>query len=80
MLVAVTKVSNDDFLDFRNVNSIEDLIRLKKQFQYPLIFRTNFSSYEEIKDLMKWRDLSEEKAKLLKECEYEIEIYDDYIE
>lgn len=80
MLVLITK-TNSYGCDFRNFITFEDLIRFKNQCREELILTKNNFYNEDIKVIKKCYNINDnEKAKKISQCEYEIEIYNDYRE
>ena len=71
MKAVLTKASNWRFEEIIEINTLEDLIKLKEKYNCPIIFQDNF--FYKLSDTM---SSSKEKET----CPYELLIYDDYIE
>lgn len=77
MLVLVTKASNSYWYKFKNVKTIKDLVEI-----YPeVIVRPNEFQRWSKSDLKQfWNGFKAEDAPLMKKAEYNVIIYDDYVE
>ena len=81
MKFVIYKTNDDDYSNSKvlNFNTIEQLITFQKREKHPIIIEEN-SSYNEEKFLINYYGIRPEKAKVIAECEYSIEIYNDYRE
>lgn len=76
MLALITKASDDDYYEFDEIDTMNDLLKIEG----PVIVSGNeFSDWTIISILRRW-DVSEKDAHLIQEAECHITIYDDYIE
>lgn len=75
----ISKVSDDDYQDIKEFNTIDELITFCKENENWLCIHPNWYSEDEIPDMVSW-GTPEELAKEIVKCEYEVEIYDDYRE
>lgn len=80
MKFVIYKTDDDDYSNFRvlNFNTVEQLIAFQKREKYPIIIGEN--DYLDEKILVDYYEVSPKKAKAIAECEYSIEIYNDYRE
>ena len=80
MKFVIYKTDDDDYSDSKvlNFNTIEQLIAFQKREKYPIIIEKNDSRDE--KFLVDYYEVDSKKAKAIAECEYSIEIYNDYRE
>lgn len=80
MKFVVYKTNDDDYSNSKvlNFNTIEELITFQKKVEEPLIIGKNYRHKEEV--LVKYDRVEPKKAKAIAECEYSIEIYNDYRE
>lgn len=80
MRFLICKTSDDDYSNSKvlNFNTIEELITFQKKVKEPLIIEKNYQHNE--KALVKSGGVGPKKAKAIAECEYSIEIYNDYRE
>lgn len=76
----IYKTNDDDYSNSRvlNFNTIEELITFQKKENEPLIIKKNYHHNE--KALVEFGGVGPKKAKAIAECEYSIEIYNDYRE
>ena len=73
MLVLVTKASDDYWYEFKEVNTIEDLLKIDDD----IIIRPNRYN----KDIVQyWDGFKEEDISKLEKAKVNVLIYDDYIE
>lgn len=80
MTVLVTKTSSNYWYQIRNIDTIEDLMRISKQNQSYVVQR-NWHYGEDPEELIKfWEGLTLEDAKIISTLPYEVEIYNDYRE
>lgn len=73
MLVLITKASDDYWYKFKEVNTIEDLLKINSR----LIIKKNFYIKE---DAEFWDGFAKEDIKNLEKAKIEVVIYDDYVE
>ena len=73
MFVLVTKASNDYWYQFKEVNTIEDILKIDKS----VIIEPNSHSVDEI---TYWDGFKKSDALLLEKAKINIIIYDDYVE
>ena len=80
MRFVIYKTNDDDYSNSRvlNFNTIDELIAFQKKEKEPLIIGKNYQHDE--KALVKFGGVDPKKAKAIVECEYSIEIYNDYRE
>ena len=80
MTVVITKTSNEDWYQIRNIDTIEDLMRIsKKDKRY--IVQENWWYGDDPKEMIEfWDKMTLEDAKIITTLPYEVEIYDDYRE
>ena len=80
MTVLVTKTSNDYWYQIRNIDTIEDLMRISKTNK-SYVIQENWWFNEDPKNMIKfWEGMTLADAKIITALPYEIEIYDDYRE
>jgi len=73
MLVLVTKASDDYWYEFKEVNTIEDLLKIDDS----IIIKPNYYN----KDVVQyWDGFKEEDISKLEKAKVNVIIYDDYIE
>lgn len=73
MLVLVTKASDDYWYQFKEVNTIEDILKIDKS----VIIEPNYHSVDEVPY---WDGFKKSDAPLLEKAKINIIIYDDYVE
>ena len=75
MLALVTKANSDYWYEFRNVETLDDLMRI-----YPVVIvqKNEYKNDKEIFDF--WDGFKQEDKKLMKEANYHVIIYNGYIE
>ena len=80
MRFVIFKTDDDDYSNSKvlNFNTIEELITFQKRVKEELIIGKNRQHNEEV--LVKYNGVGPKKAKAIAECEYFIEIYNDYRE
>lgn len=76
MLVLITKASDDDYYEFDEIDTMNDLLKIEG----PVIVSSNEFSDWTITSILRGLSVSEEDAHLIQEAECHIIIYDDYIE
>lgn len=74
MTVLVTKASDDYWYEFKEINTIEDIIQ---KINSHCIISPNYYTEDEVES---WDGFKAKDIPLLKKAKYEIMIYDDYIE
>lgn len=80
MTVVVTKTSSDYWYQIRNIDTIEDLMRISKTNK-SYVVQENWNYGENPEDLIRfWDGMTLEDAKIITTLPYEVEIYDDYRE
>lgn len=81
MKAVIRKVSDDNFLKPFNSNNIETIERLIKEYGRIIIEDNDFWKDESIDTIKRCFNINNNKlAKYISESDYEITIYDDYIE
>jgi len=80
MKFLIYKTNDDDYGNAKvlNFNTLESLMAFQKKIGYPLIISKNDVPDTDI--LIEYSNIEREKAKAMVECEYSIEIYNDYRE
>lgn len=80
MKFVIYKTDDDDYSNSKvlNFNTIDELIAFQKKENEPLIIGENYQHDE--KALVEFGGVGSKKAKAIAECEYSIEIYNDYRE
>ena len=79
MLVVVTKTNSDYWYQIRNIDSIEQLMKLDKCQSF--VIQRNWRYKEDPKDIVKfWDGMTLEDAEIISTLPYEVEIYNDYRE
>lgn len=80
MTVLVTKTSSDYWYQIRNIDTIEDLMRISKKNKSYVVQKSWWYG-EDPKEMIKfWEGLTLEDAEIISTLPYEVEIYDDYRE
>ena len=78
MLVLVTKASNGCWYQIKTFNTLDALINfIHNECDDTVVIKKNTYTEEE---LNYWEGMRKEDAKIIPSIEYEIMIYDDYIE
>lgn len=75
----ISKVSDDEYKDVKEFNTIDELMKFCKENKDCLCIHLNWYFEWEIPDMVSL-GTPEKLAKEIVTCEYEIEIYDDYRE
>lgn len=79
MLVVVTKTNSDYWYQIRNIDSIEQLMKLDKCQSF--VIQRNGWYKDDPKDIVEfWDGMTLEDAKIISTLPYEVEIYNDYRE
>lgn len=78
MKFAIYKTSSDECEGIRNFNTVEELMRFKKQNKNPIIIMDNLLYREDVKSVREYNPKVD--ADELITIPYAIEIYDDYRE
>ena len=80
MKFLVYKTTDDDYCNAKvlDFNTIESLMAFQKKKGYPFIISEN--NVPDMNFLIEYYNVEHEKAKSMVECEYSIEIYNDYRE
>ena len=78
MKFAIYKTSSDECEGIRSFNTVEELIRFKKQNKNPIIIMDNIAYRDDAEIVRKWNPKVD--ADELVAIPYAIEIYDDYRE
>lgn len=78
MKFAIYKTSSDECEGIRSFNTVEELMKFKKQNEYPIIIMDNLLYREDVKEVREWNPKVD--ADELVAIPYAIEIYDDYRE
>ena len=73
MLVLVTKASDDYWYEFKEVNTIEDLLKIDDSI---IIIPNHYNK----DDVQYWDGFKEEDISKLEKAKVNVIIYDDYIE
>jgi len=76
----VTKANHDTWHRFKTFNSLEELINYKNHCHHDIIISRNFSYKKSIPVIMCAYDTTWEDAEKISETEYEITVYNSYIE
>ena len=80
MIVLITKASSDYWYQIRNIDTIEDLMRISKTNK-SYIVKENWNYEENPKNIAQfWDGMTLKDAEIISTLPYEVEIYDDYIE
>lgn len=80
MLVLITKASDDYWHEFRNVNTIEEIMSIAKRL---VISKNHYYHRNTPKERLFWiwdAHITEEEIPLFNEAKYKIMIYDSWIE
>ena len=78
MKFAIYKTSSDECEGIRSFNTVEELIRFKKQNKNPIIIMDNIAYRDDAEIVREWNPKVD--ADELVALPYAIEIYDDYRE
>ena len=79
MLVLVVKTNSDYWYQIRNIDSIEQLMKLDKCQSF--VIQRNWQYKDNPKDIVEfWDGMTLEDAKIISTLPYEVEIYNDYRE
>lgn len=76
----VTKANHDTWHRFKTFNSLEQLINYKNRCRHDIIISKNFNYKHPINVIMYTFETTAEDAKKISETEYEIKVYNDYLE
>ena len=80
MTVVVTKTSNDYWYQIRNIDTIEDLMRISRKNK-SYVVQENWYYGEDAEEIIRfWDGMTLEDAKIISTLPYSVEIYDDYRE
>lgn len=80
MTVLVTKTSNDYWYQIRNIDTIEDLMRISKTNK-SYVIEENWHCGANPENIIRfWDGMTLEDAKIISTLPYAVEIYDDYRE
>ena len=80
MTVVVTKTSNNYWYQIRNINTIEDLMKISKKNK-SYIVQENWNYGDDPKQIMQfWDGMTLKDAEIISTLPYSVEIYDDYRE
>lgn len=78
--VVITKVSEDYWYKIKTLPNIESLLTIVKR-KGAVVVQRNWNYQRDPKDIARfWEGLTLDGAKEISECEFEVEIYDDYRE
>lgn len=78
--VVMTKTSDDYWYQLRIIPNLESLLTICRQ-KGNIIIQKNWNYKDDPKKICRfWDGMSLEDAKEVSECEFELEIYDDYRE
>jgi len=81
MKFIITRTSSDDYMEIKEISTIEELIKFRNEVREKIIIKRNFwynEGEEGIKNISEW--YSNVDAKEVVTIPNEIEIYDDYRE
>ena len=78
MKILITKASDDFWYEIKELNSLDDLINLRKKSKHSLILDENFYTDNKIFDY--WEGMKEEDKKIIPTLNFHITIYDSWIE
>lgn len=73
MLAYITKASNQSYKEFKEINTIEDVLKI---YRSVIITRNPYKGLS----ISDWYGFSEDDKKNLSKAEIEITIYDGYVE
>ena len=77
MLVLITKASDYDFYEFKEITAVEDLLKINPSV---IVNKNRFQNWGEDELLYCWDGFKKEDVSLMRKAEIEVEIYDDYVE
>ena len=80
MTFLITKASNDDYMTFKVINSLDELLIFKESIKVNIVISNSLYYNQDPNWIRQFFDISLEKAKMISKIKYEILIYDDYIE
>lgn len=80
MTFLIKKASDDEYMGFKVINSIDELLIFKKSVKVDIIISNAFYYNQDPNQIKQFFNISLEKAKMISKIKYEILIYDDYIE
>ena len=80
MEIIILKANNDNYIDFKNFNTLEDLFNFKDEVDEDFIFGLNNSYNDDPNKISEEWEIDFEKAKKISKSKYNIMIYDDYVE
>lgn len=74
----ITKASDDEWYDLRYFDDLQELMEFFDKGKHRLIIDRNYWTADQLRKFgpVNWRDDAEDIA----HCQYELHIYDDYIE
>ena len=78
--VVMTRTSEDYWYQIKTIPNLEALITIYRD-EGNLILQENWRYKDDPEDIVRfWKGMTLEDAKKVSECEFELEIYDDYRE
>jgi hypothetical protein len=77
MLAIITKASSDYWYSFKEVKTVEDILKI---YEKVVIQKNPFKKNDKYWDIKYWEGFKKEDIPKLKKAEINIIIYDDYIE
>lgn len=78
--VVMTKTSEDYWYRIKTIQNLEELMIILKN-ERRLVLQKNWRYKDDPKEIVdRWDGMTLEDAKEVSECEFEVEIYDDYRE
>lgn len=80
MKVVVTKTSEYHYMAVKEFNTIEELFGFTNKCGHPLVLKKSYCKGYGVDLITKYSDITEEDAKIASECDYSVEIYDDWRE
>ena len=80
MKILLLKASSDYWYKIITVNDLEELFKIIKKYKSSIILNTNEYKHITEKDMDFWEGLTIEDVKRMNTIDYQITIYDDYIE
>lgn len=80
MKVAVKKTSDYKYKAVKEFNTVEELFDFINKCGYPLVIAKNHDKGYDVDLITEYNDITEEDAKVVSECDYSVEIYDDWRE
>ena len=80
MTFLIVKASNDDYMTFKVINSLDELLIFKESVKVNIIISNSIYYNQDPNWIKQFFNISLKKAKMISKIKYEILIYDDYIE